>query len=296
MNEYTNTLKDGLFSGHSASEGDTWTKPQYVNSGGSSAAYSFEYNQDSDLTEPRGLLSNCPDDQKTYVHRKLEKVFANCSKSVAEKMTKAVDYFLDPENCNKTHLTTKFDCETIDVNDPDRSDGPLVQQDVVMPPYLTLQKRIAFTARIEGSPIAGLARFITCSSGMFWLTFVEVRNVIDQGFSIDTLSAYLANLSDEFLGKLPSIIIDEGSSAFCPEGYVCIAIALGDEKCADEKMHSFITHPVLDKRMASGRIDAVSLTEIKSWVSKGIARKLKVLTYDGYAKGLKAYVNALGGT
>ena len=277
-----------------STQGEAWTKAQYLQSSGSASGYDGEFETGSKFEKPYGFMADCPDTKRSFHHKELGRAFEEVKAQVLEKEAKAVEFFGGPKNAGKTHVTSKIANCSLKLTDPNDADRAPFNEVQRMPPFITVQKVWAFlSGKPEGAPSWGLAQFLIVTSGTFWFTFLEVGDIIDAGYDIENLGDLLAACSEEFLSKKPSMILGEGDSAYCPLGSISVAIALGPEKLTDDKetrVASFISYPVLDTLQTS-RVSPVVLGDIKAWINKGIARKLKVLKYEGDNEhGIQTYL------
>ena len=159
-----------------------------------------------------------------------------------------------------------------------------MQYDADLQNYMCCQQAWAFTDKLAAQPCCGMPMFLTGVSGLIWVTFIEIRIVVELGYTMDTLGKCLENQPKEFIGRLFSMLLAPGDSVYCPRGQIPITLAIGPEHDKDSESKlwygSFLVSPILDTLKLHDTAPKV-LGELSAWLTKAISRGLMVFKLNG---------------
>jgi hypothetical protein len=261
---------------------DDRMRARYSNSRGSSSSLALELRQSDDMfASPKGLLARGPDAPLTHWHKKLAELFVSLSSLVEQKFKRGVDVILDPEvKKQPTSVSLRLKDVTFPLNESE--DSPTFVIERALDPHLVVQKAWAYTEKVEFIPYAGVPCFLLAFHGSLFVTFLNVGDIIDSGYTLDKAQAYLESKDDLYLETLVRMVLSPGTGAWSPIGYVPIVTGLEPE-IVEHKTHSFcadVVFPIADTTPLSGTSSAV-LGEVKARLTKAMSLNLGVFKTNG---------------
>ena len=261
----------------------------FVDSGGSSSAPQGEFATIGDFANPKGFLDGrCP----THWHRELKKALQENDAATTVKLGKAKAAFEKPDNLNATHLGSTLGAYAFAFNPSDDDGGskPFLLKEEAFSPMMMTQKAWGYSTKIEAVPYGGMPGFLSCVHGCMFIVCVPIRNVVDNGKSLETVHQYLEGVDKAYLGNQFAICITKGQSMWCAAGFIPFVIGVGASPSASsggettdgdaqgievsEAAYShcaYVFHPCPDQACMANVCSGVR-AELLSWFAKGRTR------------------------
>ena len=208
-----------------------------------------------------------------------------------QRTTSAIDFMVSTRDKaglkEKTHLATNFGQFNIDLKDIIK---PKCEKRLGVDPILVVQKAWHYADKVSDNPFVGVPSLIHCTSGLLHITLIEISYVIDCSQHLVSMRDHFNTMGAEEYKKLKSFIIKEGDSVWCPCGYAASVVAIGAESEKDTKLKysAFIQYAVLADEFAEN-LNPIVAAEIKSWITAGIAKGLKV--YNSSKSAMTAWTD-----